>query len=55
MSEQKKHLGQGIIALPVIAAVIVAIISITGAQSMRDIANNALVLNDVVKVAVFAF
>jgi hypothetical protein len=55
MSQQKKRPGLGIIVLPVIAAVIVAIISITGAQIMRDSANDALVLNDVVKVAVFAF
>jgi hypothetical protein len=55
MSQQKKRLSLGIIALPVIAAIIVAMISIAGSHSMRDSVSNALVLNDIVKVAVLVF
>ncbi len=55
MSLPQKRFGLGIIALPVIASIIVAMISIAGSQSMRGSASNALVLNDIVKVAVFVF
>jgi hypothetical protein len=55
MSQQKKHPGLEIIALPVISAIIIAMISIAGSQSVRHSTSNALVLNDVVKAAIFAF
>jgi hypothetical protein len=55
MSQLKNNLGFMIIVLPVVSAIIVAMISTAGYHGMIDNETNAIVLNDVLKAAIFVF